>query len=73
MTRTTQRLALAQPPSPAMIYGGWQGAGFPKAIAIVLWRQNYALTLQQGASSFMNDPAIITLADLPANVASKHP
>jgi mannan endo-1,4-beta-mannosidase len=46
-------------------------ASFPKAIAIVLWCQNYALPLQNGESVFMNDPAIITLGDLPANVATK--
>jgi hypothetical protein len=41
-------------------------SGFPKAFAIVIWCQNWALPLQGGESAFMNDPAIITLSDVPA-------
>jgi Glycosyl hydrolase family 26 len=46
-------------------------ASFPKAFAVVIWCQNYALPLQEGESAFMNDPAIVTLSDLRANVAMK--
>jgi hypothetical protein len=47
-------------------------ANFPKAFAVVIWCQNYALPLQDGESAFMNDPAIVTLGDLPATVTTKH-
>ena len=40
-------------------------ASFPKAVAIVFWCQNEGLALQQGESSVMSDPAVITLGALP--------
>jgi len=46
-------------------------ANFPKIFGVLLWCQNYALPLQEGESAFMNDPAIVTLSDLPASVTTK--
>jgi len=43
-------------------------ASFPKVIAAVVWCQNLALSQQQGDEAFMTDPAVITLADLPASL-----
>jgi hypothetical protein len=41
---------------------------FPKVVGVVIWCQNWALSQQQGDEAFMSDPAVITLADLPANL-----
>jgi beta-mannanase len=43
-------------------------ANFPKIFAVVIWCQNYALPRQLGESTFMSDPAIITLSDVPAAI-----
>jgi hypothetical protein len=46
-------------------------ASFPKAFAVVVWCQNYALPLQEGESAFISDPAVITLSDVPTAFANE--
>jgi len=41
-------------------------SSFPKAFAVVVWCQTWALMDQGGEDAFMSDPAIITLSDVPA-------
>jgi hypothetical protein len=41
-------------------------ANFPDVFAVVVWCQNYALPLQLGETTFMNDPAVITLSQVAA-------
>jgi hypothetical protein len=43
-------------------------SNFPKVMGVVVWCQNLALSEQQGDEAFMTDPAVITLADLPAGL-----
>jgi Glycosyl hydrolase family 26 len=43
-------------------------ANFPKVVAVVVWCQNAALSEQQGAESFMTDPAVLSLSDLPSTL-----
>jgi hypothetical protein len=43
-------------------------AGFPKVFAAVVWCQTWALSEQSGAAAFMNNPAIISLSDLPSGL-----
>ncbi|HEY1726741.1 MAG TPA: glycosyl hydrolase [Steroidobacteraceae bacterium] len=43
---------------------------YPAVFALVIWCQNYALPVQLGESSFMSDPAIITLNDLTGTPAA---
>jgi hypothetical protein len=49
---------------------------FPKAFAVLIWCQGWALYNQNGESDVMTDPAIVTLSDVPAafmNGSSKSP
>ncbi|MGC2462483.1 MAG: glycosyl hydrolase, partial [Steroidobacteraceae bacterium] len=41
-------------------------SSFPKAFAVMVWCQTWALMDQGGEDAFMSDPAIITLSDVPA-------
>jgi beta-mannanase len=43
---------------------------FPKAFAVVIWCQQWALDSQNGESAVMTDPAIVTLSDVPAAFAN---
>jgi hypothetical protein len=43
-------------------------ANFPKVFAISFWCQNWALPVQNGEAAFMNDPAVISMADLPSGL-----
>jgi hypothetical protein len=43
---------------------------FPKAFAVVIWCQTWALDSQNGESAVMRDPAIVTLSDVPAAFAN---
>jgi Glycosyl hydrolase family 26 len=45
-------------------------ASFPQAVAIVYWCQNEGLAQQQGPSAVLNDPAVVTLSDLPTAFAN---
>lgn len=42
-------------------------ASFPKAFAVAIWCQHWGIPFQNGASAMMNDPAAITLGDLPTH------
>ena len=42
----------------------------PKAFAVVLFCQHWALSQQNGAAAFMNDPAVIALSDLPSGLVN---
>jgi Glycosyl hydrolase family 26 len=41
-------------------------ANFPKVVGMLFWGLNQAIAKQNGASTLMSDPAIITLSDVPA-------
>jgi hypothetical protein len=43
-------------------------ANFPKVVAIVLFCQNWALNEQNGAATFMNDSAVVSMGDLPSGL-----
>lgn len=38
---------------------------YPQAVAVVLFCQHWAIPVQNGAAALMNDPAVLTLSDLP--------
>jgi mannan endo-1,4-beta-mannosidase len=42
----------------------------PKAFAVVVFCQHWALSQQNGAAAFMNDPAVIALSDLPSGLVN---
>jgi mannan endo-1,4-beta-mannosidase len=44
---------------------------FPKVVGVVFWGQNEGIAQQNGASTLMSDPAIITLSDIPAAMANR--
>jgi hypothetical protein len=46
-------------------------ARFPKAVAIVYWCQNEGLAQQKDASAVLNDPAVVTLSDVPAAFSNR--
>jgi hypothetical protein len=51
-------------------------ANFPKVVGMLFWCFNQGIAKQNGASTLMSDPAIITLSDVPAaflNGSSKSP
>jgi hypothetical protein len=43
-------------------------ANFPKVVAVVIWCQNWALSEQNGAAAYMNNPSTIALSDLPSGL-----
>jgi len=43
---------------------------FPKAFAVLIWCQTWALDDQSGEDAFMSDPALVTLSDVPSAFAN---
>ena len=43
---------------------------FPKAFAVMIWCQTWALDDQSGEDTFMSDPALVTLSDVPSSFAN---
>jgi hypothetical protein len=46
-------------------------ANFPKVVGMSFWCLNQGIAKQNGASTLMSDPAIITLSDVPAVFANE--
>ena len=45
-------------------------ANYPLVKAIVVWSQKWALSVNSGASAFMNDPSTIAMSDLPSGLVN---
>ena len=43
-------------------------SNFPQVVALIIWCQNWALSQQNGAAAFMNDPSILSMSDLPSGL-----